>query len=395
MRCLENLFISKLNEKDVDSFTSDFGLMLRRLSDTPFKKACNKFTKANIIRNAFADLTDEEYFSALSGKRIPVSSYPIEEGMSNIVLERYPQLEKDEPYIFVCNHTCPEDIETVLNIIDRNAYLVLGSIDTLKHNPEAYLLWLNGVIPFDILDEFEKSQLIPKMDRVLATNSVLIFFEGSHNYHPNKLINNPFDGFVNSAMHTKRNIVPITLMRDEEKGVSYIDVGNPIDVFNLDIKVSDYYNFDIAEEDAEKYFVKSVSSYVRDKMATSVYYMMLRHFPMMKRSWYEDIGEYFRNKYKEDAFTKLKWNGDIFDAEYLVKKTDADKEYEAVVRDSAAIQIKRSRSTKLRDMVEYELAKTDYLSLLKDIEDNDVSAYMRDYWLKSYKVKDEKKLTKN
>ena len=46
-------------------------------------------------------------------------------------------------------------------------------------------------------------------------------------------------------------------------------------------------------------------------------------------------------------------------------------------------------------MVEYELAKTDYLSLLKDIEDNDVSAYMRDYWLKSYKVKDEKKLTKN
>lgn len=130
-------------------------------------------------------------------------------------------------------------------------------------------------------------------------------------------------------------------------------------------------------------------------MATSVYYMMLRHFPMMKRSWYEDIGEYFRNKYKEDAFTKLKWNGDIFDAEYLVKKTDADKEYEEVVRDLAAIQIKRSRSTKLRDMVEYELAKTDYLSLLKDIEDNDVSAYMRDYWLKSYKVKDEKKLTKN
>ena len=36
-------------------------------------------------------------------------------------VERYPKLNKDEPYIFVCNHTCPEDIETILNVLDRNA----------------------------------------------------------------------------------------------------------------------------------------------------------------------------------------------------------------------------------------------------------------------------------
>ena len=117
---MKNLLISNLNEKDVDHFTSDIGLMLRKKFDGPFKKACNIFTGANIVdvrNNDFSN--DDDYFAYLAkhSEIVPLSNYPLVDGKNNIVIERYPELDKDEPYIFVCNHTCPEDIETILNVI--------------------------------------------------------------------------------------------------------------------------------------------------------------------------------------------------------------------------------------------------------------------------------------
>ena len=93
----------------------------------------------NIIKeNQGEGMTDEEYFSSLNIDYIPLENYEISKDKNNIIVERYPKLESNEPYIFVCNHTCPEDIETVLNILDRNAYLILGSIESLQYNPEMY-----------------------------------------------------------------------------------------------------------------------------------------------------------------------------------------------------------------------------------------------------------------
>ena len=114
---MKNLFISNLHLKDVDHFTTNTGLKLRRTIDVPFKKICNIFTNANIIRK---NIDSDSY--------IDIDNYDIKPNKNNIILEKYPKLDKDEPYIFVCNHTCPEDIETVLNIIDRNTFLILGSI---------------------------------------------------------------------------------------------------------------------------------------------------------------------------------------------------------------------------------------------------------------------------
>ena len=106
---MKNILISNLHNKDVEHFTSDFGLYLRRICDKPFKKLCNVFTNAHIIKpNKFCDLSDDEYFSQLSIDYIPLEQYDLKNGKNNIVVERYPNLEEDEPYIFVCNHTCPE-----------------------------------------------------------------------------------------------------------------------------------------------------------------------------------------------------------------------------------------------------------------------------------------------
>ena len=136
-----------------------------------------------------------------------------------------------------------------------------------------------------------------------------------------------YDGPVNLALKTGKKIVPVALVKDYENNVAYLDVGNPIDVRNLDLNIQDYYP---GKEESEKYRIKSMSSYVRDHMATAVYHMMERHLVPMKRNEYGDMGHYFVDFYVMDTYRKLNWKHDVFEAEYLTKKTDEEREYEAV-----------------------------------------------------------------
>lgn len=373
---MKNLLISNLHKKDVNHFTSNIGLFLRRKLDRPFKKLCNLFTNATIIRvdNA-AFQNDEEYYSGLDVTYIPYSQYPLSEKRkaNNIVLERYPHLEKEESYIFVGNHTCPEDIETMLNVIDRNAYLVLGSIETLQYNPEAYLIWLNGMIVFDILDATSRKALMSKMERVLRTNSIMIFPEGSHNYHPNNVINHLYDGAVRLALETGKKIVPASLARDGEHKVSYIDVGNPIDVREIACNASEYCR---DEADSEKAKIKALTGFLRDKMATAVYHLLARHTEPVCRKSYEDMEQYFIDRYVSDSFAKLKWKHDVFDAEFLTKKTKEDQNYEEVVRTLSGLRL---NSRVLRDT---GLDNREYVFLARDLERKDVVGNMRERFYK-------------
>lgn len=341
MQTMKNLFISNLDKKDVNHFTSDLGLFLRKKADKPFKKLVRLFTNAHVIRAASdPKLSDEEYFSHLDLEPVPRSSYPLskKKNVNNIIVERYPALDREESYIFVGNHTCPEDIEIMLGILDRNAYLILGSVELIKYDPEAYLAWLNGMIAFDTLDKKERKELLPKMERVLKTNSILIFPEGSHNYHPNKLVNDLFDGPVNLALRTGKKIVPVILFRDEARKIYYVDVGNPMDVGALSLNVSEYYP---GEGESEKYRVKALSSYLRDKMATAVYHLMARHSEPIKRSEHRDVQRECVAAYVEETFTKLAWRHDVFDAEYITKKNKSDREYEEVVRALSRLRLKK------------------------------------------------------
>lgn len=367
---MKNLFISDLHNKDVDHFTSDLGLTIRRKLDKPFKKMCNVFTNANIIKlNQGEGLSDEEYFEGLSLDYIPLDNYPIKKNKNNIIVERYPELNLDEPYIFVCNHTCPEDIETVLNVLDRNAYLILGSIESLQYNPEMYLSWLNGMVPFDIMDKKQRKELLIKMRRVLKSNSILIFPEGSHNYSPNMLINNLFDGPVNLALQTNRKIVIVTLIKDMENNTSYIDVGNPIDIKELDIKMDGEYSTD---EEIEKHYVKGATSIIRDKMATSVYHIISRHFKPLNRGKHSDIEEELRMEKIKYAFKKLKWDRDVFDAEYLTKETKEEKEQKEVTKTLSDLA--------LDSIMQNGLCGQEWILIQIDLENKNVVNRMRKYW---------------
>ena len=380
MKHYKNLFINQLNTKDVDHFTTDTGLFLRRKTNGAFRKLCNIFTNATIIRADTPDYaSDEEYYENLKPDRIPLSHYPLstKKNANNIVVERYPKLDKEESYIFVGSHVCPEDIETMLNIIDRNAYLILGSVENLNYNPEVYLSWLNGMIVFNVLDQNERSTLPAKMERVLQTQSILIFPEGSHNYDLNKLIKPLYDGPVNLALKTGKKIVPVVLVKDYENNMAYLDVGNPIDVRNLDLNMQDYYP---GKEENEKYRIKSMSSYVRDQMATAVWHMMEQHLETIRRIDYGDIGQHFIDFYVTDTFQKINWKHDVFDAEYLTKKTKEEEEYEAVVRTLSGLHLKKNA------LLETGLNRREYIQKEMDLDRKNVVENLRRFFYEKEKM---------
>ena len=367
---MKNLFISNLHEKDVEHCTTDLGLKIRRDTDKAFKKLCNIFTNANIIKqNNGQGLTDEEYFSSLDLDYIDSENYDVKKGKNNIIVERYPNLDPNEPYIFVCNHTCPEDIETVLNILDRNAYLILGSIESLQYNPEMYLSFLNCMFPFDIMDSAQRKQVYQKMLRVLKTNSILIFPEGSHNYSPNNLVNPLFDGPVNLALQTNRKIVVVSLVKDQEKNISYIDVSNPIDIRKVDVDIKGDYS---SENEIEKQYVKSLSSVIRDKMATAVFHIIKRHFETMNRNDFNNIEEELRMKKIVDAFSKLKWDRDVFEAEYLTKKTNEQRQHEEIIRTISNLTLNPNAFV--------GTGNKNWILLKEDLMNKDVVHRMREYW---------------
>ena len=271
--------------------------------------------------------------------------------------------------------TCrDEDIETMLNVIDRNAYLILGSVENLNYNPEVYLSWLNGMIVFNVLDMKERRELILKMERVLHTQSILIFPEGSHNYDLNKLIKPLYDGPVNLALKTGKKIVPVVLVKDYENNVAYLDVGNPIDVRGLDLNIQDYYP---GKEESEKYRIKSMSSYVRDQMATAVYHMMERHLAPIKKSEYEDLEQHFIQFYVTDTFNKLNWKHDVFDAEYLTKKTKEEQEYEEVVRSLGNLKLKKNV------LKETRLYSREYVNKIRDLDRKNVVENLRKHFYRN------------
>lgn len=355
---MKNIIISDLNKKDSDHFISKGGLLLRKKFNKNFRRILTLFENTNIIQTDNEEyLSDEDYYNKLDDKYINLSDYNLNVKKHNIIVERYPKLEKDKPYIFVCNHTCPEDIETVLNVIDRNSLLVLGSIESLQTNPEIFLLWLlNGIIPFDIMDSVERKDLMNKMEKTLKTNSVLIFPEGSHNINPNKLVNNLFDGPVNLSLKTGREIIVASLLRDNSNNCTYMDFSNPIDIRSINIDVNNYYP---NEKNMEKAYVRSITSFIRDKMATGVYYLSKRHFKQLDRNDYGDLEEDIRYNIVDDAFKKLKWDKDIFQAEYLTKKTKEELEYEEI-------------NESISDLI----INSEYYSIFKDTILKDNSSYV-------------------
>lgn len=99
--------LKRFETADVDHFTSDSGILFRR--------------KINRIWRKFLILTTRR----------------------TVHNEQFPTLNKKEPYLLVANHSFDEDAISVLQSIDRNAYMLHSTTHQmeLKSLTNICLLW--------------------------------------------------------------------------------------------------------------------------------------------------------------------------------------------------------------------------------------------------------------
>lgn len=315
---MKNYGIMGFQNATVDNFTSDIGMELRKKINPVLRRLLKIVTKGKLI------------------------------------VDNYPKLEDDVPYIFVSTHNFVEDTIANLSTIDRNAYLLFGTTDQLEVNPEMYAAWLNGFIYVDRENTQNRKDALLKMQRVLENgNSVLIFAEGGFNNTENllcqKLFASPY--ILSKVIGTK--VVPIAPFNEFGSDKIYINVGEPMDLSKYDNQ-------------------KEALLDLRDSLATLLYESIEKHSTPIIRS--ELVGdsrfEYMEQRRQE--YLKTKWTKDVWDEE-LTRYFDAeDREYNSV-QESVDNIIVTSENASIMVPV-----------LVKRLEDKkyDFKKYMHENWNK-------------
>ena len=274
---MKNYGILKFKTADVDNFTSDIGMKIRKKINPALRKVLLKSVKGNVI------------------------------------VDRYPKLEKDKPYIFVSLHNFVEDTIANLAVIDRCTYVLFGTTDQLEVNKQVYAAWLNGFIYVNRLDKQSRNSAIPKMERVLnGGNSVLIFAEGGLNNSENLLCQKLFSSPYILAKNTGCEVVPIAPFYEFGSENIYMNVGDPIDLSKYDDK-------------------KEALTDLRDALSTLLYESMEKHCtPIIRENLSEDPRMDYMEQRRQE-YAKTKWTKDVWDEELTQYLDAADKEHIAVM----------------------------------------------------------------
>ena len=262
---MKNRGLKNVKISNVDNFTTDTGMKLRRVIGKPLRK---------VLKMA-------------AGKKV--------------VIDRYPKLEKDEQYIFASTHYFNEDIIAGMAAIDRSAYALIGTTDQVDNNPLMYAAWLYGLIYVDRNDPESRKQSVLKMEKVLNNgSSVIMFPEGGWNNTENLLCQRLFAGPYVLSQLTGKKVVALSTFSDPESDTIHIMASDPIDMTNM------------SKEEALEL--------LRDTMATMMYEEIEKYSTPYERSkYYEDIHmQHMESRRKE--YLKEKWTRDVWDEELTVYK---------------------------------------------------------------------------
>lgn len=272
----ENYKLADLLEADVNTFTTDKGIERRR-----------KFAK--ILKQMLKLATPEK-----------------------IIIDRYPELDEDTPYIFVSTHGFSDDIIACLASIDRSAYLLMGSTDQVKYNRLMYAAWLNGFIYVNRLDDESRKAAIPKMERILKSgSSVLIFPEGGHNNTESNLVNKLFASPYILSVRTGCKVVPIAPFYEFGSDRVFMNFGNPIDLSKYESK-------------------KEALLDLRDILATMVYENIEKYSTPFFRQEDRDIHLDFMEQRRQE-YLKNSWTRDVWDEELTRYLDSSERESKSVM----------------------------------------------------------------
>lgn len=152
-----------------------------------------------------------------------------------MVVERYPDLEKDTPYIFVSNHWFLEDYMISLAKLDRNVFSLFGSTNQIESHPATFLMWLTGMVYVDRTDKEKRQDAMNKMIRLLKSGaSVFLCPEGAYNNTENLLCLPLFASPYVLNQATGAKVVPIAVYSLPELDTIYGNYGDPMDFSGME-----------------------------------------------------------------------------------------------------------------------------------------------------------------
>lgn len=243
-----------------------------------------------------------------------------------IIIDRYPELEPDEPYIFVSTHGFSNDIIACLASIDRSAYLLMGSTNQVEYNRLMYAAWLNGFIYVNRTDQKSRKEAIPKMERILNNgSSVLIFPEGGHNNTENNLVNKLFSSPYILATRTGCKVVPIAPFYEFGSDKIFMNFGDPIDLARYEHK-------------------KDALLDLRDIFATMVYENIEKHSTPYIRPNNRDIHLDFMEQRRQE-YLKNPWTRDVWEEELTRYLDESERESAAVMKSVDMINVDKNNAS--------------------------------------------------
>lgn len=271
-----------------------------------------------------------------------------------IIVENYPNLEPDTPYIFASTHGFSNDIIACLATIDRSAYLLMGSTNQIEYNKLMYFGWLNGFIYVDRIDNESRKSSLDKMEKVIKNgSSVLLFPEGGHNNTENNLCNRLFSGPYLLAKRTEALVVPIAPFYEFGSDKVYMNYGEPIDLAAYETK-------------------EEATQVLRDIFSTMVYENIEKYSTRLTRS--EMDGDIHLNFMEERRLEYLKnpWTRDVWDEELTRYLNAEEREYESVLESYDKIKVNTKNAKLLAPMLVKRYDKSRY----------DFNNYMHNNWNK-------------
>lgn len=307
--------------------------------------------------------SDVENFTTINGierrkkiakllKKILIMATP-----EKIIVENYPKLESNTPYIFASTHGFSNDIIACLATIDRSAYLLMGSTNQVEYNKLMYFAWLNGFIYVDRTDSYSRKSSVDKMEKIIKNgSSILLFPEGGHNNTENNLCNRLFSGPYLLAKKTGAKVVPIAPFYEFGSDKIYMNYGNPIDLASFNDK-------------------KEAMQTLRDIFSTMVYDNIEKYSTPLTRS--EMSGDIHLKFMEERRLEYLKnpWTRDVWDEELTRYLNSEEKEENSIFESYDNINVNAQNANILAPM------------LVKRYEQNkyNFNNYMHNNWNKEKK----------
>lgn len=137
------------------------------------------------------------------------------------------------PIIFAATHGFKEDIGDTLITINRQAYILIGSLSQIFHSFDGISAWAAGTILVDRMDKNSRIASKNKMIHAIHMGaSIIIFPEGTWNKSPNQMTSGLFPGVYDIAKSTGALVAPVATHRDGKYVYSILGDAFDITAFN-------------------------------------------------------------------------------------------------------------------------------------------------------------------